>query len=153
MIRVDSVTRNSSPQRLVTHKILELVEQQFVQPPIHIRAIFDGVANPTQILEHDDRVRELLGELNDGERHAVENPLRVSFFLVTECSVDAGLPVFLASLLYRVIPLATGLHRTVVDDQCAESLVCFAVECCERDVAFVDVNADERVCFFLGLEL
>jgi len=80
-----------------------------VQPPVHIRAVLDGITNPAQILEHDDWFRELFGELNHHSGHSVQNPLRVAFFCLTELVVDSVLAMFLTPFRDRVIALETAL--------------------------------------------
>jgi hypothetical protein len=128
--------------------LLELVERKFVQTPIHVRAVLDGVSNPTQVLEHNNRVRELLGELHHNPGHSVKNPLGVAFFFLPELVVDRVLAVFLTAFRNSVVALTFGFHRAVIQHECSERVHRLSVKSGEGDVAFVNINADERVSVF-----
>jgi hypothetical protein len=128
--------------------LLELVERQLVQTAVHVRAVLDGVSNPTQVLEHDNRVRELLGELDHDSGHSVKNPLCVAFFFVSELVVDGVLAVFLTAFGDGVVALAFGFHRAVIQYECSERVHRLTVKSGEGDVALVNIDADERVSVF-----
>ena len=118
--RLNRLTRNLAPRRFIPNLLLELVERQFVQTTIHVRAVLDRVSNPTQVLEHDNRIRELLGELDHNPRHSVKNPLGVAFFFLPELVVDRVLATFLTAFRNSVVALTFGFHRAVIQHECSE---------------------------------
>ena len=145
VVRIHRVRRNLSPRRLVRDECLELVERQFVQSAAHVRPVLDFIADPAHILEHDDRVRELLCELHDSTGETMQHPFGESFFLVTEVLVDARLAVFLTASGDDMISLTFLLDPSVIKDERALRSHRVAVEGCERNVVLVDSHTNQRV--------
>ena len=146
--RLNRLTRYLIPRRFVSNLLLELMERQFVQPPVHVRPVLDGVSNPAQVLEDDNWVRELLGELHHNPRQPVKNPLSIAFFFLPELVVDGVFPMFLTAFGDGVVALAFGFHRAVVKHECSERVHRLTVKSGESDVALVNIDADECVSVF-----
>jgi hypothetical protein len=136
------------PRCFVANLLLEFVERELVQTPVHVRAVFDGVSNPAQVLEHDDRVQELLCKLHYNSGHSVKNPLCVAFFFVSDLVVDGVLAVFLTAFRDGVIALAFGFHRAVIQYECSECVHRLTIKSGESDVALVNIDADKSVSVF-----
>jgi len=114
-----------------------------MQSAVHVRPVLDFIADTAHILEHDDRVREILCELHDSTGETMQHPFGESFFLVTEVLVDARPAVFLTASGDDMISLTFLLDPSVVKDE--RALRCVAVEGCERNVVLVDGHTNQRV--------
>ena len=121
------------------------MERQFVQSAVHVRPVLDFIADTAHILEHDDRVREILCELHDSTGETMQHPFGESFFLVTEVLVDARPAVFLTASGDDMISLTFLLDPSVVKDERALRSHRVAVEGCERNVVLVDGHTNQRV--------
>ena len=145
VIHIHRICRNLSPRRLVRHERLEVVERQFVQSAIRVRLVLHLLADTAHILEHDDRVRELVCEFHDSTGESMQYPLGESFFLVTEFPMNTRLAVFLTPFRDSVVALAFLLELSVVNDERPLRPHRFTIESGERDIALVDVYANKRV--------